>query len=270
MSKTVGDYMEDAKNLFSNNTTIDEFKELVNNIADTEFYHFKWPHGETLLHWASAKGSTNICKYLINLGAYINSENMYGCNPLFYASNSKQFETVKFLIQMGADYDCKSTFSGGTPIDPLPSFNLPSGMNIDPCDERDKIADFLIEYKNSREKILVKSCNLNKLLHKTKTEIDSYEFTWILQDVIHGGQCGNRKFGIPDGNAFINFKTFISNNYDKKIYDLVTNPTDFCYNCLKIRDECDDLKRCKTCKEAHYCSIDCQKNDWKYHKKICC
>lgn len=30
-----------------------------------------------------------------------------------------------------------------------------------------------------------------------------------------------------------------------------------------------DLKRCSKCKSAGYCGVDCQKRDWKLHKKFC-
>lgn len=38
-----------------------------------------------------------------------------------------------------------------------------------------------------------------------------------------------------------------------------------CANCGKT----DSLKRCAKCKKTSYCSRDCQKNDWKPHKKAC-
>jgi hypothetical protein len=31
----------------------------------------------------------------------------------------------------------------------------------------------------------------------------------------------------------------------------------------------DGIKICSQCKSAKYCSVECQKKDWKYHKKIC-
>ena len=39
-----------------------------------------------------------------------------------------------------------------------------------------------------------------------------------------------------------------------------------CHNCFKAFD---DILQCNRCKTAHYCSANCQKAQWKTHKKIC-
>lgn len=41
-----------------------------------------------------------------------------------------------------------------------------------------------------------------------------------------------------------------------------------CVNCKKSPPEV-TLKKCAKCSETQYCSRDCQKTDWKSHKKIC-
>jgi len=37
-----------------------------------------------------------------------------------------------------------------------------------------------------------------------------------------------------------------------------------CTGCNKV-----GLKKCKSCKAVYYCSIECQKKDWKNHKVNC-
>ncbi|KAK6204043.1 hypothetical protein LQW54_008504 [Pestalotiopsis sp. IQ-011] len=39
--------------------------------------------------------------------------------------------------------------------------------------------------------------------------------------------------------------------------------------CAKCKKASDDLKTCAKCRSISYCSRDCQKDDWKVHKKTC-
>lgn len=41
-----------------------------------------------------------------------------------------------------------------------------------------------------------------------------------------------------------------------------------CFNCKKILTIA-EAKTCGKCKQTTYCSPECQKNDWKFHKKKC-
>lgn len=40
----------------------------------------------------------------------------------------------------------------------------------------------------------------------------------------------------------------------------------YCSQCLKLPSE---LKRCSKCRQASYCSTNCQRQDWTYHKQEC-
>lgn len=42
-----------------------------------------------------------------------------------------------------------------------------------------------------------------------------------------------------------------------------------CNNCSKSADDNNKLMQCSVCATARYCSADCQKADWKNHKKNC-
>lgn len=47
------------------------------------------------------------------------------------------------------------------------------------------------------------------------------------------------------------------------------NSVKSCFFCQKIESENETLKKCSSCKEALYCSRNCQTKDWKKHKIIC-
>jgi len=44
---------------------------------------------------------------------------------------------------------------------------------------------------------------------------------------------------------------------------------DCCADCGSVAGEDVSLKACKSCKLAKYCNVNCQKNHWKKHKKVC-
>lgn len=46
---------------------------------------------------------------------------------------------------------------------------------------------------------------------------------------------------------------------------IITYSTSSCNKCGKMND----LKKCGRCNKVLYCSADCQRSDWKQHKKTC-
>ncbi|GFE53678.1 MYND finger domain-containing protein [Babesia ovis] len=46
-------------------------------------------------------------------------------------------------------------------------------------------------------------------------------------------------------------------------------PPKNCENCKKEETKETPLKICSRCKKVKYCSVDCQKDDWRFHKRIC-
>lgn len=70
-------------------------KAIVNNL---------FQNNETLLHFVSRRGLKQMVKYLVtDLGANINSKDIFGRSPLFRAVESNKTDIVELLITLGAD-----------------------------------------------------------------------------------------------------------------------------------------------------------------------
>jgi len=58
----------------------------------------------------------------------------------------------------------------------------------------------------------------------------------------------------------------------REIYEGMTDPwslSQICGGCLKWNSGDCHFNMCGKCKLAHYCSVECQKQDWPEHKKKC-
>lgn len=60
----------------------------------------------------------------------------------------------------------------------------------------------------------------------------------------------------------------------KEIYQIAASTIDnwglkVCFRCSKLPPKNQQLKRCGNCKKVFYCSVECQKEDWKTHKGVC-
>lgn len=52
----------------------------------------------------------------------------------------------------------------------------------------------------------------------------------------------------------------------QKIFENFNHSEPFCLSCFKQNIE---LKKCEICEVAFYCSVKCEKNDYKNHKEYC-
>ncbi|KAI3837560.1 hypothetical protein MKX03_033583, partial [Papaver bracteatum] len=76
----------------------------------------KLKDGRGCLHFAAAGGSLEVCKYLIeNLKLDVDSKCEKGCTPLYHASLDGHFDTVRYLLEKGANPDA-STDTNLTPL----------------------------------------------------------------------------------------------------------------------------------------------------------
>ncbi|KAI3926258.1 hypothetical protein MKW98_028394 [Papaver atlanticum] len=88
--------------------------ELLTAAYKGELNRFK--NGRGCLHFAAAGGSLNVCKYLIeNLKLDVDSKCEKGCTPLYDAPLDGNFDTVRYLLEKGANPDV-STDTNLTPL----------------------------------------------------------------------------------------------------------------------------------------------------------
>ena len=266
-TKTYCQYMEKLKDLCENDGKYTDFIRVSNNIIENSgnIHYFRWPNGETMLHWAAGGGNLDMCEYLVSYGAYINAKNIYGCTPLFYASLKKHFDVVEFLISLGGYFEAESEFSGGTVETPIPPYIGESNQEIS------KYVGDLISIKDKLEKL---SEPFKLFYSEVINSRDSYEDSHINEPMIYGGKNknNNRSWGLPE-NPDIPFLTDLAKKEETIIY-IIKNIDQWCYKCLKTqtiysKDERIDFKKCSSCKEVYYCSEECHKSHWKEHKKIC-
>ena len=77
--------------------------------------HTRSPNGLPLIHLASNAGHTEIVKFLLNLGAEVNSGDSASFIPLHYASYHGKYDTVVLLIEAGSEVDALGA-NGSSPL----------------------------------------------------------------------------------------------------------------------------------------------------------
>lgn len=78
-------------------------------------------NGKTLLHFAAAGGNGDLCQYLLERGADLNSKDQKGAQPIHDAAGAESPDACKVLIDAGADIDAKYNFMEGYDFAPVDS-----------------------------------------------------------------------------------------------------------------------------------------------------
>lgn len=87
---------------------VDIVKKRISAGVDIDTKSYK---GETAVMLAAMKGHTEVVKVLIEAGANINDQNVYGKHtPLILAALLGKFDTVKLLVKSGADLSLRNQF----------------------------------------------------------------------------------------------------------------------------------------------------------------
>jgi hypothetical protein len=65
-----------------------------------------------------------------------------------------------------------------------------------------------------------------------------------------------------------NFESFVDVSNSKEMNLILNDVEGEESRCQYCFESCDNLKKCSQCKNAFYCSKECQKEDWKEHQPI--
>ncbi len=81
----------------------------------TSFEYMEWiPEGWTVLHFAACSGHLDTVKWLVEQGADLQAKNKYGWTALHFAAINQHLDTVKWLVEKGADVNAKD--NGGRTV----------------------------------------------------------------------------------------------------------------------------------------------------------
>jgi ankyrin repeat protein len=101
--------------------TLDEVLQSVGMTADFYFseiqnVNYENALGDTPLHVVSRRGEADAAKILLEAGAAVNALGEEGQTPIFGAIDSHSVETVKTLLNYGADLSIVDKMVGATPL----------------------------------------------------------------------------------------------------------------------------------------------------------
>ena len=85
--------------------------------------------GDTLLHWAAARGYESLAELLINDKADVNAQNIEGDTPLYLAAGNGHSDIIELLLMHGAQADARDK-GGATPLDKAAQYDRPRQVEL--------------------------------------------------------------------------------------------------------------------------------------------
>lgn len=125
--------------------SIENLEQLLERGADIEARDSR--HGKTALIWASETGSPAAVKALLDHGAHVNAQDSQGLSSLRYAAANARTETVRLLLEKGADPSLPDRF-GTNPLIAVARarpFSLGGRFYNPSLADREKTASLLID-----------------------------------------------------------------------------------------------------------------------------
>jgi hypothetical protein len=218
-------------------------------------YGIKYPHGETILHWAAAANNITICKFAIEKGIEVNLSNSRGTTALYYACMNKCNEAIEYLLSVGGDPLIRSGFSGILPLNMVTNENIRQLIQkkIDSM-VYDVIDDMIVPRKDvNKTKIYLYRLyrlyviNLEEYFHYGEVRQEQKEIYLKEAHAIYA--IG----GISALSDKCNATRLMDQQYQNK-----------CLYCMK-----DATKICGKCHAVKFCNVACQRSANFLHKFDC-
>ena len=205
---------------------------------------------------ASALGHKDVCEYLLDKGADVNAQEIDYGTALIGAAKEGHQKIALLLLERGATLDIihKSDFTAlsfGVFNDDLSmcssllknSFFIPKGQVI-PKDLDEQVINTIYTYTIKR---------LTPLCEKALEKRQITSVGMKIKELISPNSLESHF-----GKAIK--ETIVRRLFTKQVH------LQKCASCSKSYKT---LKRCGRCKKVKYCSVACQKDDWKNHKTQC-
>lgn len=222
----------------------------------------------TSLFDAMLLGDETLVQKLISNGADVDEKNEIGYTPLGFAINLMNLSIANILINNGADINKSSLTTNMTPL----MIAVHEGNNLE-------VIKFLIIHGAD----INKKNKLNETALDIAIEMKNLKLICLLLEnatieLIHNSKKSNELISLLKKS---NMSIFKENEKIIKILrelslEHLLDPSDINSSKRKIIKKCSNSQclnlgnhKCSLCKNASYCSRECQKTDWPSHKIIC-
>eukprot|EP01123_Difflugia_compressa_P014425 TRINITY_DN744_c1_g3_i1.p1 TRINITY_DN744_c1_g3~~TRINITY_DN744_c1_g3_i1.p1 ORF type:complete len:400 (-),score=78.31 TRINITY_DN744_c1_g3_i1:233-1252(-) len=239
----------------------------------------------TPLTVAAQKGRNDVIRFLVKeWKADVNY--MTDVNALFMAVQYDNIETVKLLIELGANVNLVQEKHKCYPLHLAASNNfldivdllIKNGAVIDCPDHRGFTPLFMASaegYNTCVEKLIKSGANVNHRSMEDYTTaiyhaVNSNRLKVVRLLLEHGADplsTRNDKNQTLAEIARINNRNELANLLEAWVSIPPEERSKICANCCKYIEG--GMKRCGKCKARWFCSVECQKKDWTTHKLNC-